>query len=83
MVVKAYCLMVFKAFCLSFVINHYSTVVLYTSYDVKNGLEDDSTTPEATELVPAGPRITCEGCPYSLRKKISVPKRYQQARDDL
>ena len=51
-------------------------------YDFKNEL-DDSTAPEATGLVPVRPRITSEGCPYSLRKKISAPKRYQQARDDL
>jgi len=51
--------------------------------DFNNELEDDSTTPEATGLAPVRPRITREGCPYSLRKKISAPKRYQQARDDL
>ena len=38
---------------------------------------------EATGLNTARQRISSNECPYSLRRKITVPKRYQQARDDL
>jgi len=55
--------------------------------DIDNELEDDCdprrTITEATGLVPTRQRITHDQCPYSLKRKISTPKRYQQARDDL
>ena len=38
---------------------------------------------EATGLVPVRQRVPHENCPYTLRKRINTPKRYQQARDDL
>ena len=51
---------------------------------------DDIDGPKCEEVESSGdsatytrPRNTPDGCPYSLRKEINVPKRYQQARDEL
>ena len=51
---------------------------------------DDTDGPKCKEVESSGnsamytrPRNTPDGCPYSLRKEINVPKRYQQAQDEL
>ena len=51
----------------------------------EGGLEDEARmrTTEATGLQMARPRNTYDGCPYSLGQRITTPKRYQQAWDDL
>lgn len=61
--------------------------------DVTHTQTDDSDGPKCREVESSGlteaparytrQKNTPDGCPYSLRKEINVPKRYHQARDEL